>query len=187
MQQTLPYKEAVLSHDLKKRFTAYIYTDRDLIKTNLTTKVLFEHVIAPLPENLTCNLDGSVHRRCNHRDRDIFSKYIYTYISLVDRINLKIVITLKNIYLCTFEIWYIIFFLWFIFLLQSGLIFICLYTLHFIVHISENLGKICIFCNFKKYYIVCYTNEMLFYTCMNIFVFNRNLFSTTTINQIKIS
>ena len=65
--------------------------------------MLFEHVIAPLPENLTCNLDGSVHRRYNHSDRDIFSKYIYTYISLVDRINLKIVITLKNIYLCTYS------------------------------------------------------------------------------------
>ena len=102
--------------------TAYSYTDRDLIKTNLTTKVLFEHVIAPLPENLTCNLDGSVHRRCNHSDRDIFSKYIYTYISLVDRINLKIVITLKNIYLCTYSDFRDLiynFFLWFIFLLQS--------------------------------------------------------------------
>lgn len=75
----------------------------DLIKTNLTTKVLFEHVISSLPENLTCNLDESVHRRCNHSDCDILTQYVYTYISLVNRINLKIVITLKNIYLCTYS------------------------------------------------------------------------------------
>lgn len=156
----------------------------DLIKTNLTTKVLFEHVISSLPENLTCNLDESVHRRCNHSDCDILTQYVYTYISLVNRINLKIVITLKNIYLCTYsaflDLIYKFFSVIYFFTTVLGwYLFFCILCI--LLYISENLGKICIFCNFKKYYIVCYANKMLFFTCMNKFVLNRNFFSTTVI------